>query len=80
MLKEVLLKFKQNMNLGVYDNLRNLKPLLTQEELSYIQRQKEVEKNKKNQLERIEHANKIRKSKKLVEKFKKYCKKNNIKY
>ena len=72
MLKEVLLKFKQNMNLGVYDNLRHLKPLLTQEELSYIQHQKEVEKNKKDQQERIEHANKIRKSKKLVEKFKKY--------
>ena len=70
MLKDVLLKFKQNMNLGVYDNPTHLKPLLTQEELSYIRRQKEVEKNKKEQQERIEQENKIRKSKKLVEKFK----------
>ena len=36
MIKDVLLRFKQKVNSGIYDNTLHLKPLLTEEEMCYI--------------------------------------------
>ena len=44
MLRSVLLRFKQNMQTGKYDDTSNIIPLLTAEEREYIEQQKIIEK------------------------------------
>ncbi len=70
MLRDVLLRFKQRVNTGIYDNPAHLKPLLTEREFSYIEQQKEVEKTERELQAKKQYETRIRQSKKLVEKFK----------
>jgi len=39
MIKDVLLRFKKMVNIGIYDNPAHLKPLLTEQEISFIEQQ-----------------------------------------
>ena len=69
MLRSVLLRFKQNMQTGKYDDTSNIIPLLTAEEREYIEQQKIIER-KANEQKRKAHEAEIRiKAAPLVAKY-----------
>lgn len=70
MIKDVLLRFKKMVNIGIYDNPAHLKPLLTEQEISFIEQQKEIEKTERELQAKKQYDTRVRQSKKLVEKFK----------
>ena len=69
MLRDILLRFRENMKAGKYDDITRIVPLLTAEEREYIEQQKIIER-KANEQKRKAHEAEIRiKATPLVEKY-----------
>ena len=70
MTRAILRRFKKNLQSGVYDDTKHLKPLLTKEEFAYIEKQKKLEQKKEEQQKKAELADKKRKAASLITKYK----------
>lgn len=67
--KAVLVRFKSQLKAGTYDNLKDLRPLLTENEINYIEKQIRKEKQEENRKRNLERANRLQKAVHLLEKF-----------
>ena len=69
MLKSVLVRFKENMQAGRYDDKTNIRPLLTATECEYIEQQKILERNANEQKRKAQQAEVRIKAASLVKKY-----------
>ena len=69
MLAAVLLRFKERMMAGCYDNAEHIKPLLTEDERSYIEKQKAIERKNQEQQWQKDRENKAIKAAGLIQKY-----------
>ena len=69
MLKSVLVRFKENMQAGRYDDKTNIRPLLTATECEYIEQQKILERNANEQKRKAHQAEVRIKADSLVKKY-----------
>ncbi len=69
-LKQILARFKKRMSSGMYDNLENLKPLLTDEELSFLEKAKESYKMEQERKWKEEAQRKREAAGRLIRRFK----------
>lgn len=69
MLAAVLTRFKERMQAGSYDNTEHMKHLLTEDECSYIEKQKAAEKKRREQQRKNKRDNKAKKAAALIQKY-----------
>lgn len=70
LIRTILRRFKKNLQNGVYDNAEHLKPLLTKEELAYIEKQKKLEAKRFEDNRQSELAKNKKKAASLIAKYK----------
>lgn len=69
MVKAVLVRFKKKLVGGTYDSPENLEPLLTENEINYIEKQIRREKQESNRKHNIARKRRLKDAAKLLEKF-----------
>lgn len=69
MVKAVLVRFKKKLVGGSYDSPENLEPLLTENEINYIEKQIRREKQESNRKHNIARNKRLKDAAKLLEKF-----------
>lgn len=69
MLAAVLTRFKERMQAGCYDSTEHIRPLLTEDESSYIEKQKAAEKKRREQQWQKDRENKAKKAAALIQKY-----------
>lgn len=69
MVKSVLARFKKKLVDGTYDSPENLEPLLTENEINYIEKQIRREKQESNRKRNIARNKRLKDAAKLLEKF-----------
>lgn len=69
MIKAVLIRFKKRMQAGYYDNPQSLNPLLTENEINYIEKQIRKEAQEENRKRNADKTIRLKKAVKLIEKF-----------
>ncbi|MDD6094921.1 MAG: hypothetical protein PUC29_04165 [Clostridia bacterium] len=69
MVKAVLIRFKKLLQNGYYDNPQNLKPLLKENEINYIEKRIRREKQERDLKIKTEKAARLKKAAKLIDKY-----------
>lgn len=69
MLKDVLFRFKKKLQNGDYDDVSHIEPLLTENEVQYINQQKILEKQDRENQRKKEYRERKRKASNLLAKF-----------
>ncbi len=69
MLRAILLRFRKRMLSGEYDNLKHLKPLLTESEQTYIAKQQKAEKERRERQYTQKQTEKAKRAKALLNKY-----------
>lgn len=69
MLKKVLVRFRTRLQNGEYDNFEQLAPLLTPNEIDYIEEQIRMEKTEQEQRREKERMERLKKAAALIKKF-----------
>ena len=69
MLKEVLIRFRTRLQNGGYDNFEQLAPLLTPNEIAYIEKQIHTEEAEQKKRQEKERGERLKKASALIKKF-----------